>query len=181
VEPPQHFARDRWFLPVVRRSSEHLADLYRDGGRACEYFFHLLNNPGDEVSFWVAGKTLSDPERGWHKHLSSSIEALYGTTNRSVVDGLSDIFVRAEDAYLRHLPSLRSGTVSMEPLVEDHAGPPVYITLRLNREQRTQYRDDLSAIAADLRTLFPDVSEKIRSSKILRCVENVIADLNNAG
>jgi hypothetical protein len=181
VEPPQHFARDRWFLPVVRRSSEHLAHLYRDGGRACEYFFHLLNNPGDEVSFWVAGKTLSDPERDWHKHLSSSIEALYGTTNRSAVDGLSDIFVRAEDAYLRHLPSLRSGTVSIEPLVEDHAGPPVYITKRLNREQRTQYRDDLSVIAADLRTLFPAVPEKIRTSKILRCVENVIADLNNAG
>ena len=42
VEPPQHLARDRWFLPTVRRGSEHLAELYWEGGRACEYFFHIL-------------------------------------------------------------------------------------------------------------------------------------------
>ena len=61
------------------------SELYRDGGRACEYFFHILNNPGDEISFWVAGKALSDPETDWHKHLSSSVEELYGTTRRGAV------------------------------------------------------------------------------------------------
>ncbi len=177
VEPPQHLARDRWFLPIVRRSSEHLSELYNDGGRACEYFFHILSNPGDEISFWVAGKALSDPETGWHKHLSSSVEELYGTTHRAAVDGLADIFARAEDAYLRHLPSFRSGTISIEPLDEDHAGPPVYITKRLTTEQRRQYRDELKSIATDLRKLSPSVPEKARMQKISRCVENVIADL----
>ncbi|PYT21425.1 MAG: hypothetical protein DMG57_38575 [Acidobacteria bacterium] len=179
VEPPQHFARDRWFLPVVRRSSEHLSELYRDGGRACEYFFHILNNPGDEISFWVAGKTLSDSQTDWHKHLSSSVEELYGTTNRSAVDGLSDIFTRAEDAYMRYLPSLRSGTISIEPLDEDHAGSPVYITKRLATEQRRRYRDELKSIATDLRKLSPNVPEKNRMKNIFRCAENVIADLSN--
>jgi len=179
VEPPQHFARDRWFLPVVRRSSEHLSELYRDGGRACEYFFHILNNPGDEISFWVAGKTLSDSQTDWHKHLSSSVEELYGTTNHSAVDGLSDIFTRAEDAYMRYLPSLRSGTISIEPLDEDHVGPPVYITKRLATEQRRRYRDELKSIATDLRKLSPNVPEKNRMKNIFRCAENVIADLSN--
>ena len=179
VEPPQHFARDRWFLPIVRRSSEHLAELYRDGGRACEYFFHILNNPGDEISFWVAGKALSEPQTDWHKHLSSSIEELYVTTSRSVVDGLSDIFTRAEDAYMRHLPSLRSGTISIEPLDEDHAGPPIYITKRLNTEQRRQYREELKSIATDLQKLSPSVPEKIRTNKISRCLENAITDLRS--
>ena len=151
-----------------------------DGGRACEYFFHILNNPGDEISFWVAGKALSDSETDWHKHLSSSVEELYGTTNRSAVEGLSDIFTRAEDAYLRHLPSFRSGTISIEPLDEDHAGPPVYITKRLATAQRRQYGDELKSIALDLRKLSPNVPEKKRMQNISRCVENVIADLSNA-
>ena len=180
VEPPQHFARDRWFLPIVRRSSEHVSELYRDGGRACEYFFHILNNPGDEISFWVAGKALSDPETDWHKHLSSSVEELYGTTHRAAVDGLSDIFTRAEGAYLRYLPAFRSGTISIEPLDEDHAGPPIYITKRLTTEQRRQYRDELKSIATDLRKLSPNVPEKNRMRKISHCLENVIADLGNA-
>src|SRR6185436_10078704 len=37
-EPPQHWARDRWFLPTLRRTGEHLRQLAKDGGRACEYF-----------------------------------------------------------------------------------------------------------------------------------------------
>jgi hypothetical protein len=36
-------------------------ELYAEGGRACEYFFHVLKNPGDEVSFHMAGKVLDEP------------------------------------------------------------------------------------------------------------------------
>jgi hypothetical protein len=179
VEPPQHLARDRWFLPIIRRSSEHLSELFGDGGRACEYFFHILNNPGDEISFWMAGKALADPETDWHKHLSSSLQELYLTTHRSVIEGLSDIFIRAEEAYMRYLPSFRSGTISMEPLDEDHAGPPIYITKRLSADQQRQYREELKAIAADVRKIAPGVPDKNRVRKISRCLENVIADLGD--
>jgi hypothetical protein len=177
VEPPQHWPRDRWFLPTVRRSSEHLSRLYTDGGRACEYFFHILENPGDEISFWVAGKTLSAPETPWRKHLSESVEELYGSPRSSVVDALAAIFVRAEDAYLRHLPEIRSGTISLEPLVEDHPGPPVYITRRLTAEQRTQYRADLQSIAVDAHKLAPEVPDKTRMRKVARCIDHAIGDL----
>src|SRR5258708_33500087 len=105
------------------------------------------------------------------------MEDLYGPPRRSAVDGLSDIFTRAEDAYLRHLPSFRSGTISIEPLDEDHAGPPIYITKRLTTEQRRQYRDDLKSITTALRKLSPSVPEKARMQKISRCVENAIAGL----
>ena len=179
VEPPQHLPRDRWFLPTVRRGSEHMSKLYAEGGRACEYFFHILENPGDELSFWVAGKTLSDPTTDWHTHLLSSIEELYGAPPRSSAGALGEIFVRAEDAYLRHLPALRSGTISIEPLVEDHPGPPIYITKQLSAEQRSQYRDDLKAILTDARKLAPGVPDKLRVQKISRCLENAIADLGN--
>ena len=177
VEPPQHLPRDRWFLPTVRRDSEHLAELSGEGGRACEYFFHILVNPGDEISFWVAGKTLSDPAASWRVHLAESIEELYGTSRRSTTDALAEIFLRAEDAYLRHLPALRSGTISIEPLVEDHAGPPVYITRQLTAGQRAQYGDDLKSISADMRKLAPAIPEANRVQKILRCLDHALGDL----
>jgi hypothetical protein len=177
VEPPQHLARNRWFLPTVCRGSEHMSELYAEGGRACEYFFHILENPGDEISFWVAGKTLSDPVTPWHEHLAASIEELYDTPRRSATDALAEIVIRAEHAYLRYLPSLRSGTISIEPLVEDHPGPPVYITKQLSAGQRAQYRDNLKSIAADLTKLAPDIPEKNRVQKISRCLGHAINDL----
>ena len=177
VEPPQHLPRDGWFLPTVRRDSEHLAELYGEGGRACEYFFHILENPGDEMSFWVTGKALNEPATPWRQHLTTSIEELYGAPRRPATDALADIFVRAEDAYLRHLPSLRSGTISIEPLVEDHPGPRVYVTRQLTATQRTQYRDDLTSIATDLEKLAPDVPEITRVRKISRCLHQAIRDL----
>ena len=162
VEPPQHLARNRWFLPTVRRGSEHIAELYTEGGRACEYFFHILDNPGDEISFWVAGKMLSDPGVPWRKHLAASIEELYHTSRPPVTEAMAEIFIRAEDAYLRHVPSLRSGTISIEPLVEDHPGPPVYITKQLTTEQKIQYRNDLKSISADLKRLAHSIPDTIR-------------------
>jgi hypothetical protein len=180
VEPPQHLPRDRWFLPTVRRDSEHMSELYAEGGGACEYFFHILENPGDEISFLVAGKTLSGPTVPWRGHLGASIEELYRTSRQSTTDALAEIFLRAEDAYLRHLPSLRSGTISIEPLMEDHAGPPVYITKPLTAEQRAAYRDDLTSISADLRKLAPSIPEANRVQKILRCLDNALGDLARA-
>jgi hypothetical protein len=177
VEPPQHWARDRWFLPTAKRGSEHLADLYADGGRACEYFFHILANPGDEVSFWVAGKMLSDPAAGWQAHLHSTLEELY-QTKRGLTSDLMELFVRAEDAYLRY-SSMRSGTISMEPLISDRPGPPVYLTERLNPAQRLAYRRELEALSAGFQKIAPDVPEKTRMRKIARCLENARKDLDS--
>src|SRR4029453_2276072 len=52
VEPPQHWPPDRWFLPTIRAEGRDLEDLYADGGRACEWFYHILANPGCELSTW---------------------------------------------------------------------------------------------------------------------------------
>ena len=72
----------------------------------------------------------------------------------------------------------RSGTISIEHLDEDHAGPPIYITKRLTTEQRRQYRDELKSIADDMRKIAPGLSDKNRVQKISRCLENVILDLS---
>ena len=176
VEPPQHWERDRWFLPTVKRQSEHLAELYAEGGRACEYFFHILKNPGDEVSFHLAGKVLSGPLTPWQTYLRETIQELY-KTKQSATGALAEVFIRAEDAYFQHLPGFRSGTISLEPLVSDRPGRPVYLTRRLKPEQRAQYRQDLSAIASTVRKLAPEVPEKVRIQRVLRCLDNVLKDI----
>lgn len=181
VEPPQHWSRDRWFLPTARRQCEHLAALYADGGRACEYFFHILANPGDDISFHVAGKAMRDPAAPWPRHLHGTLEELYGIGKRAVLEAFAELIVEAENAYLRHLPVLRSGTISLEPLVSAEAGPPVYVTRRLNARQRGEYFTSLERIARSLKRLAPEIPHRERVGKILTCIHNAMADVRQAG
>ena len=179
VEPPQHWERDRWFLPTAHAQGEHLKAIAEDGGRACEYFFHILANPGDEVSFWVAGKVLKDVSVPWQKHLHSTLEELYGVTRPATVDALASLFLEAENAYMSRIKPFGSGDISMEPLVGDRPGPPIYLMKRLPSEAHAQYGADLQKVAEGLRKIQPDVPDKTRIPKILRCIENVERDLRS--
>ncbi len=177
VEPPQHWQRDRWFLPTIRSVGEHLQSLYGDGGRACEWFYHILANPGCEISTWVAGKVLTDPTTSWRKHLETSIEAIYRVTNHGLRDSLCEAFLTAEDTYLRHLPADYCGTISLEPLVSSEPGPPVYITKWLSAAQRSEYANRLKLARSQFEKLAPDIPEKRRMRLILHCIDNVQKDL----
>lgn len=183
AEPPQHWERDRWFLPTPKRTGEQLRALSDDGGRACEYFFHIAANPGDELSLHVAGRALADPETPWRTHLQAAVEHLYGVKRTTIRDALCDLFMRAEDAYFRHLPPDQCGTVSLEPLVDaksdglDHPGPPVYLQ-RLSADQRAAYRADLLRLAADAATLRPDVPRPGKLDRVARCLKNALLDLD---
>jgi hypothetical protein len=176
VEPPQHWSRDRWFLPTIRRVGDHLAELYADGGRACEWFYHILANPGDEVSTWVAGKVLSDPSVAWQRHLDSSVEKLYRVRQSQVREALCEAFLAAEDAYFRYIPATTCGTISMEPLVSSAPGPPIYLTKRLSATERDQYSESLRKARAQFEKLLPEVPEKRRMRRILSCIDNARKD-----
>ena len=177
VEPPQHWERDRWFLPTIRRVAEHLQSLYGAGGRACEWFYHILSNPGDEISTWVAGKILSDPAIDWQKHLDASVERLYGISHPEVRQSLCEAFLAAEDAYFRYIPPTACGTISLEPLVSSTSGAPVYLTKRLTAAQRSKYRDSMRRVRAQFQELLPEVPEKRRIKLILQCIGNIEQDL----
>jgi hypothetical protein len=180
VEPPQHWERDRWFLPTVNGAARHLESLYADGGRACEWFYHILANPGDEISTWVVGRVLADPETPWRKHLASSAEQIYRVKNAAVRDELCDAFLAAEDAYMRYLPPNYCGTISMEPLVSSKPGPPVYITKKLNELQRREYAANLGRVRERFAALAKETPEKRRIAFILRAIDNVQKDLSAA-
>lgn len=177
VEPPQHWPRDRWFLPTVRGAGTHLASLYTEGGRACEWFYHILRNPGCEISTWVVGKMLADPATPWRKHLDSSVEQIYRVTKTSLRDGLSEAFLAAEDAYMRFIPANFCGTISMEPLVSSAPGPPIYLTRRLTAAQRIEYSTSLKQVRAQFAKLESEIPEKRRLAFILRAIDNVQKDI----
>jgi len=177
VEPPQHWARDRWFLPTLRSVGQHLEELHRDGGRACEYFYHILKNPGCEVSMRLAGKVLSHPETGWETHLSGIVEEVFGVSKAAARDELCALLLDAESAYLRHLAPNTCGTISLEPLVSSEPGPPVYLTRRLTAAQRASYAAELPKLAARFRALAPEVRRREKVDFILRCLENAGKDL----
>lgn len=176
VEPPQHWNRDRWFLPTCRRQGEHLAELYAEGGRACEYFFHILDNPGDEISFRVTGKLLSEPETPWRDHLQSVLAELYETSTESARYELTELVVRAEHAYFRFLPDSLAGTISMEPLVSDEPGPPVYLTKRLSKQQRAEYSETVEGLADEFENLEPEVGANEKLTRTVTCLRNAARD-----
>lgn len=177
VEPPQHWRRDRWFLPTLRRVGDHLQELAGEGGRAVEYFFHILANPSCELSTWLAGKVMAEPETPWEVHLASTVEELYQVSQPDLRDDLVQLFLDSEDCYFRHLPPRLSGTISMEPLVTDNPGPPIYVTRRLNEEQRNSYHEDLLEIHSRAKRLAGEVPAKGRMELVIRCIGNVIEDI----
>lgn len=181
VEPPQHWPRDRWFLPTLRRVGEHLTQLADEGGRACEYFFHILANPGDELSFWLAGKTLSDPVTTWDKHLQTSVEELYDVTTATARDALTELFLKAEEAYFRHQPAELCGTISLEPLVNDRPGKPIYLMEKLTAAQRAAYAKDLAAIERQASALLAAIPRRDKMQMVLRCLKNAQKDAMEKG
>jgi hypothetical protein len=173
VEPPQHWARDRWFLPTCRRVHEHLGTLSADGGCACEFFYHILANPSSELTFHVAGRTLADPKAPLEKHLAAAIEELYRPRHRTTRDALAQFFLDAEEAYGRHLPPEQCGTLSLEPLVSDKSGPPVYLRDRLQPPQREAYARDLERLAGEFEKMRPDLRAPVRVARIAACLSSV--------
>lgn len=178
VEPPQHWQRDRWLLPSMKRCGEHLQQLAADGGRACEFYYHILANPGDEISLWVAGKVLSDPAVPLEKHIQDSVEAVFQISQAATRDRVVELLLRSEDAYFQYLPAGECGTISMEPLVSDHPGSAVYLSQRLNRQQRETYGKELQSIQSGFKQLIPDIPHKGKVEKIVRCIDQVLQDLD---
>jgi len=178
AEPPQHWARDRWFLPTCRRVHAHLRMLYADGGRACEFFYHILANPSSELTWHVAGRTLAAPNEPLEKHLHAAIDELYQPRAAATREALGRFFLDAEEAYLRHLPGDECGTISLEPLVGDRPGPPVYLRERLKLAQRKAYAAELERLSGEFDKLRIGLRSETRAGRTAACLRAVRKDLS---
>jgi hypothetical protein len=151
--------------------------LFIDGGRACEFFFHILANPGDELTMWLAGKVLSEPATPWREHLKWCIEKLYNVSEPYIRDDLAEVFLRAEDAYFRYVPGSMCGTVSLEPLVSDHPGPPIYLADRLGDAQLNAYGQEMVSIRTKLEKLSARMLRRDKIENIVTCINGCLKDL----
>lgn len=175
VEPPQHWERDRWFLPIARRTGEHLAGLARDGGRSCEAFFHIDANPGDELSLWVRGYALQDPDAGWQTHLRRAVERLYAPHSEDAAQALCAVFERAEVLYFDSRPELPARTFSLEPLVSATAGPPIYLN-PLGAAGRAHYAQELLALVPIVQSMADKMGRPGKIAQIAVCLQNAAQD-----
>jgi hypothetical protein len=179
VEPPQHWERDRWFLPVVRWRCEHLRALAQDGGCSCEFFFHIDANPGDELTLWVTGYALQDPAGDWQDHLRRAVERIYEPETAAATQALCDVFARAEAAYYDRVHDLTERTFSLKPLVYDGhngcdtPGPPIYLNA-LGATARAAYVRELEALLPLVDLLSTQVGTSGKLQRIASCLRNAI-------
>jgi len=181
VEPPQHWNRERWFLPCLERAAPYIARAYADGARACELYFRILENPGDEISFHCCARTIANPTGDWRTYLAEAIQEIYTPRDEATARALADVFLQAEAAYFestREMP--RVGTISLEPLVSDHAGEPIYLTRYLDPASMARYGAELLKVQSQARALMGSVGAPGRIAKIVRCIDGVMQDIDYA-
>ena len=176
AEPPQHWARDRWFLPSCQRVHEHLVKLHADGGRASEFFYQITANPSSEITLHVAGRTLLNVEVPLEKQMQAVIKELYRPTTPEAGPELAKLFIEAEEAYFQFIAPDPCGTISLEPLVGSKAGPPVYLTERLKPEQRKIYVKAMTKVRDGFIAVRDKVGDIGRLDLCVRCVEAALRD-----
>ncbi|MDZ4820082.1 MAG: hypothetical protein SGJ20_14035 [Planctomycetota bacterium] len=176
VEPPQHWARDRWFLPTLKRTADHLSKLAADGGRACEYYYHIRANPGDAASMAMAGRLLTNPTGDWKSQAAEAVQSVYHLPTDTQQAEMLQIVLDAEEAYFKQLGPF-CGTMSLEPLVGDKVGPPIYLKDRLTTTARREYAADLKQLSARVEKLRAGNKENKLLALTAKCLENVQGDL----
>jgi len=178
VEPPQHWARDRWFLPTLRRTAQNLQTFYADGGRAAENYMHLIANPGDEISMRLTAAVELEPSADWLDLLAGILDDVYKPVDAVTRSQLVDVFLEAEDAYFDNANPPPLNVVRLEPLVSSTVGPPIYVMEPImNRSQRKRYRLALEQLKARAKELTSHVGNGVRMNDVVRSIAHALVDV----
>jgi hypothetical protein len=160
-------------------SARALAELYRDGGRACEYFYRPFYNPVEEVSWRTGARLLSAPTTAPEVALHEALEAVYQVQDAAAED-LVALFARGEHAYFSRSDfKLGQGPLSLEPLIwkEDPAapGPPIYLRDRMPADRRPEYARDLERLKGGFERMRPPDREAQR--RTIAAIDGALHDL----
>ena len=182
VEPPQHWERDRWFLPITARMAPELQSLYNDGGRAVENYMRTTANPGDEVSIKLAAAIEVNPTADWRALLENILTDVYQPQDAAAKQQLSELFLEAENAYFENAYGYGTGDiVRLEPLVGNSPGPAIYLTDHLDAAGRARYADRLRALRTTAQDLIARVGNQTRMTLVVRCLDRALNDLAQLG
>ena len=106
-----------------------------------------------------------------------AVQQIYQPRSPAAQAALVQLFLDAEEAYFRHLPPDLCSTISLEPLVSNRPGPPVYLRNRLNDQQRLDYGRDIERLSLELQHLRGQFGEKRRLDLAAACMRNVLHDI----
>ncbi len=179
VEPPQHWDRLRWFLPLTLGPAQAIGRLAADGGRACEIYYRPFANPGEEVSWRVSARMVQDPGMDPSDALHEAISSVYGGegTDLSLI---GKWFAQMERAYLdRSKYEVGQGPLSLEPLWWNKhpaaPGPPLYLQDRMTAEQRDGYAQSLEQLRQQFEQM--RVSNLAARNATLRAIDATLAEI----
>lgn len=196
VYPPQPWDRLRWFLPYARRTGENIKQLFKEGGRAVEYYMGPVKNPGVEVNIAFGGRMLTEPEREVKDVLCDVLEMLYRPKDEETCRKLADIFLRAEDAYFNNCYDTsyfnnekKLCELRLTHLWEKTDGPAAYLStyddefkmIMMDSKGRSVYRKELISILEDISGIEDKISDKERLERVKICISNVIKDIDALG
>ena len=94
VWPPQHWPRDRWFLPTILTNVEYLRDLYADGARAAVQFVTTQANPSGEITLRFTGKLLANIDADPERLLEDVVDEMYQPINGAARTALAHLVAR---------------------------------------------------------------------------------------
>ncbi|MEO8766102.1 MAG: hypothetical protein ABI416_17500, partial [Ginsengibacter sp.] len=179
IEPPQHWERDRWFLPTAKRACDDLLALYRQGGRAVENFMHIITNPGDEATIRLQAAIELNPAANWQQEFKLILSNMFSSTLPGVNNQLFTLFINAEDAYFENLKTYNpeSAAISLEPLVSDNTGKPVYIFQQMDKVGMTKYLSAIEQLILKSESLQKKVGNRLLMEKVSTCLKNTRKDI----
>jgi hypothetical protein len=176
IEPPMHWERNRWFLPMLKRRSIATQKLFAGGGRAVENYMHLIKNPGEEVSLLLAAALEKNPSLSWEAELKRIINEIYQPKDAGSLQYLADLFIKAEDLYYEFATGVGE-IISLEPLVSNTAGPAIYLRDKMTADGMIEYKKNLCVLRSIINSLKPKVTNEVKMNLIIQCIESTIKDL----
>ena len=179
---PQRWERLRWFLPCVQRSIDHLKSLYRQGGRAVEYYLGPVNNPGVEMNIICGGIISGNVNKSTEDVLCEAAELLYKPYDDTAARKLADVFKKAEDAYYNNTTIKGICEINLTDMHGEKPTPAIYLTengasTSMNSEGRKNYCREMTGLMKEVDGLLQSFRERERLCRILVCIENVIKDV----
>ena len=189
VYPPQRWDRTRWFLPYVRRTGEHMRELYQAGGRGVMYYQGPVDNPGTEVNMDFGGRMMTHVGKSVDDVLGETLEHLYRPKSSSALHRLIAIYQRAEDAYFEQWNQQRieeaqkappPGELHLTNLFGASPGASAYLMEPLlDTQGRLKYKQGLVSVFKELSMVEDEFRDDGRIVRMKKGISEALVDINN--
>jgi hypothetical protein len=140
---------------------------------------HIKANPGDEATIRLQAAIELNPGANWEVEYKSVLSKMFFSASADVTTQLFDVFVNAEDAYFENLKNYDplSADISLEPLVSEKTGDPVYIFKQMSKEDMTRYLSAIERLISRSEGLEKKVGSRALMEKVTTCLRNTKKDI----